>query len=320
MKYRKTIVVASLAALTPLSLGACSSVMQAASSAHSVAADQSREERNKYEDAARPHKDILRVLWKTKSGEKTSNSRLLRVSQYVDKAAKLESFAANCDEWREVEGTFDPYLEPKNACDLAENWKKYAVDYVTAELDLTVADKADDIKYRVESLPDKGRMNPYALEVLQEPSTYADKMTGKFEPIYAKLDAAVPADAFEPVVKATEGWKKAAAKAGETNRWPEKAKYKDADIEKAASKALKNYGDAKLVHYGLAKQQAEIERNPSGRPLHKSRRVLFAARFDGEDFCRIYDRTAVAKFDGTKYMTPVVELDDNVAYLISKCP
>ena len=275
-----------------------------------------------YGDERRAHSTILSRLWYIKKGEQRPETDAADIEREVKMAKKLDGFAKNCKEKYQNVDTYygkDDYEHPSNSCELAQNWKKYFVQYLRQSADEMVKRKADMLKSAVEDLRNSGSLYGYTRAKLEDPAAFKKKKISEFKPLFEAVGIEFPAKKFDAIEKAAEGYESALKSAAKTNRWPDNAGHKDGSVKKAVANAVSAISHS-FVRYGLTHDHWSVRKNSAGYPIKKLRDFYVMTKAKGEGFCRVYKGTAVSEYTGAGYTSPTTEVGGKThQYLVSSC-
>jgi len=210
---------------------------------------------------------------------------------------------------------------PKNACDVAMNWRTYFKAYVERVLESVRTETARTIVYHLKRLEEKGELYEFDIPRLAKTAEVVAEFVTKYTAICAEFGIPLAADYFNNVIEAAKPYADTLKKAGTVQRWDSKASFSNDGVSSAFKKVL---GDAKLSvkKIGLTHADYSITKNGLGIPLYKIRSGFIMVKADGESFCRIYYLTARAEYEGGRkgYTKPSANFDrKNEGYIVSKC-
>jgi hypothetical protein len=210
---------------------------------------------------------------------------------------------------------------PKNACDVAQNWRAYFKAYVERVVGHVRDETTRTIGFHLKKLEEKGELYEFDMPRMEKPDAEVAGFVTKYEAICKEFGIPLDAAFFQTVVDAAKPWAETLKKAGGVQRWDSKASFSDGAVSAAFKKAL---GDAKLSvkKIGLTHSDYSITKNSIGIPLYKIRSGFAMVKADGESFCRIYYLTARAEYEGGRkgYTKPSLEFDrKTTGFIVSKC-
>jgi len=210
---------------------------------------------------------------------------------------------------------------PKNACDVAQNWRTYFKAYVERVVAHVRDETIRTIGFHLKNLEEKGELYEFDMPRMEKPEAEVAGFVTKYEAICKEFGIPLDAAFFSGVVDAAKPYAETLKKAGGQQRWDSKASFSDGAVAAAFKKAL---GDAKLSvkKIGLTHSDYSITKNGIGIPLYKIRSGFTMVKADGESFCRIYYLTARAEYEGGRkgYTKPALDFDrKTTGFIVSKC-
>ena len=284
--------------------------------------EKERKRTEAYSEARKEHQSILFTLWKVKQDDFRPETAGKVLKGDVERAKKLDAFAEKCDgKFKDVDTYYgkDDYEHPSNTCELAKNWETYFQTYFDASIQEAIDDQSRELKRAVDNLEESGSLYGYTQAKLEDPAAVKKELVAEFEPAYEAFGKELPAEKFDAIVEAAEGYETALKTAADENRWPDSAKHKDGEVETAIQNAVSSAGQS-FVAYGLTHDNWSVRKNEADYPVKKLRDFYVMTKADGEDFCRIYKSTAVSEYTGSGYTKPSANVGDKThQFRVSRC-
>jgi len=273
----------------------------------------------------KPHQRVLGRLWSVKfPGKRFSQKMPKNMIKEIQASAKLKGFAEWCkgkplDKLQNIYGR-GKYLNPKDTCDIAQNWKKLYKKYLNDQVTEMEKRIVKYQKSRMDDLASKGYLREYYIKELKNPQLLVDKNQKRYQPVYKALGMKMPAKLFTSIPTASKNFKKILRKAGRKNRWPRKARYKNGSAGRAFKRIVRKNGFS-YRKYGLTYAHWSIRKNRLGIPLRKIRSGMVMVKKRGDRFCRIYGMNATAQYKGGgRYATPVSYMNKrSERFIVTRC-
>jgi len=281
---------------------------------------------DEFRDKVRAH-GIIGSIWGMKTDPKKRLEELPELLlKDVERARAMEKeFLEPCKAGKYANArTFSKdtaWDHPKNACDVAQNWRGYFKAYVERLLAFLNTETTRKITYHLKTLEEKGELYEFDIPRMANPAAAVAELVTKYTEICKEFGIPLSAETFAGIVEAASPYAETLKKAGAVQRWDSKASFSDGAVSTAFKKVL---GDAKLSvkKIGLTHGDYSVTKNALGIPLYKIRSGFAMVKTDGESFCRIYYLTARAEYEGGRkgYTKPSLEFDrKTTGFIVSKC-